>query len=281
MRRHFLLALALAAQTAVAQAEPVRLATLLPYVAEAFDDFPASVTVVASVRRAEAPPLPAGVLDLGSSHAPSFEQLALARPQVVVADRRLHSSFAGQLARGGAEVILVEANSVAATFEGLLRVAGRLGLERELRARVAEVEAQLDRLARRQPLPVLPVFGAPGSFLLVTERTWLGDLLARQGLVTVLPGASGVEPTAGYVELSAEVLGTLEPRRVLVLCHGDPAQIEEAFRRRFGRALPGSPPVSVLPLSLFAGNPGLRLAEAAEWLARLFVEPGAHLESGP
>ena len=72
--RSLSIVLTLLAGTAMA-AEPVRVATLLPYVATALAEAGGDVVVVASVRTDMRTPPPAPTVDLGSPHSPSFEAL--------------------------------------------------------------------------------------------------------------------------------------------------------------------------------------------------------------
>ena len=263
------LVLALLGAVSPAVAEPVRVATLLPYVADALRRLPEQAVVVASARRSAVEAVPAGVVDLGNAHAPSLERLASARPQVVVADRRLHQVLADALAASGAEVLFVQGDSVEATFDGLQAVARRVGAEEPMSAWLAEVENQLEQLRLAQPLPTLPLFAAPGSLLVITERTWLGDLLGRLGFASVATGATGKESYAGYLEVSPEVLAAARPRLALLLCHSDPQAAEQAFRRRFEPLLPEAVPVHALDPALFTTNPGLGMADAARALIDL------------
>ena len=108
------------------------------------------VEIVASVRRdlTTAPKPP--IVDLGSPHAPSFEKLAEARPQVIVGDRQLHGSLRDKLAVSGAEVVLVGAESVDATFDGLLEVGRRCGVEAPMAAQVDSARRAIPAFALAQ-----------------------------------------------------------------------------------------------------------------------------------
>src|SRR5215510_1087634 len=79
--------LALFAATAAGPApaaEPVRVASLLPFVSEAVGLVPGRAVVVASARTDLHTPPPAGIVDLGNPHAPDLEGLAAAKPGIVV-----------------------------------------------------------------------------------------------------------------------------------------------------------------------------------------------------
>ncbi len=267
----FVVLLALIGATASA-AEPVRVATLLPYVEDALVRV-GGVDVVATVRRSMHAAPDASTVDLGSPHSPSFEKLAEARPRVIVGDRQMHGALRERLARGGAEVVLVGSDTVDATFAGLLEVGRACKVERGMRAQVDAARAALGGLALAHRTPALVVFGTPGSFLVVSNRTWLGDLVTRLNFDNVGAAATGQERHPGFVQVSDEVLAGLRPEVVLMVAHGDPEAIRAAFTKRLdsggpwaGMRAAATRGVHVLPTALFSQNPGLAVPDAARHL---------------
>jgi iron complex transport system substrate-binding protein len=259
--------------SSAAVAEPFRVATLLPYVEDALRGVP-EARVVAAVRRTAGQPPSPGTADLGTSHAPNLEQLAMARAQVAIGDERIHQALRPKLGATGAEVLLVRADSVEATLEGLLAISRKVGAETSLAPRIAKVRTDLASLKLKRPVDTVVLFGAPGSFLLVTSETWLGDLLASLGFRNLV-APSGKQTFPGYVAVNDEVLASLRPQLVLLVTHGDPVEMERAFRRAANereawRGLTEARQgIHVLPPDLFSANPGLRLGEAARRLIDL------------
>lgn len=279
--RHALAALVLAVAAAAPAADPappsgkVRVATLVPYVADALARMPEHATVVASVRRSSVDAPLQGMIDLGSPHAPSFERLAESGAQLVVADAAMHGTMTEKLSRGGAEVMLIGSGSVDETFAGLAKVGARVGGAAEMERAVAETRKGIAAAALGDPVATLPFFGAPGSFLVITERTWLGDLLDKLNFENLARDSIGKESFPGYVLVSDEVLAGMQPALVLVVAHGDPEAIRGAFTRR---AEAGGPwkslndarlGVHVLDPDHFGANPGLAMPDTARRLRQL------------
>lgn len=263
----------------VSGAERTRVATLLPWAADALARVPEHARVVATVRRDLHTPPPGGVVDLGSAHSPSLEQLALARPELVIGDATLHAALREDLGRGGAEVLLVRTAGVEVTFDALREIGRRVGAGAEMEAAVREARRALDARALERPVDTLALFGAPGSFYALTERAWLGDLLARLGFRNVARSEPGRDRFPGLVPLNDEVVATLGPELLLLVTHGDPAHIRRAFEERVARGGPwralrdsAELGVHVLDPELFAANPGLALPEAATALVDLVDE---------
>jgi len=259
-----------------AAAAPLRVATLLPYVEDALDRLGDRVEIVATVRRDMRTPPPPPLVDLGSPHAPNLERLAEAKPTLVVCDRALHGAQREQLARTGAEVLLVDSGSVDATFDGLAAVARRADAVDAMGREIATARMKIGASALEHPLPVLVLFGAPGSFVVVTERTWLGDLLRRLNFDNLGARVTGSERHPGFVGVSDEVLAGLRPEIVLLVAHGDPDALRAAFEKKLaeggawaGLRASATRGVHVLPPALFTTNPGLGMAEAAQQLRDL------------
>jgi iron complex transport system substrate-binding protein len=258
----------------------VRVATFVPYVEEALARLPgAQVVVVATVRRSMHEPPRAGVADLGTPHAPSLEALAAARPDLVVGDVSMHAMLAENVKPLGAELLLLDPSSIDATYAGLLEVAKRVGAVPEMQREVDASKAALAQLALAEPVSTLALFGTPARWLVVTERSWLGDLLQALRLDPVSKGTRGAERIPGYAEVSDEQIATTRPELVLVVTHGDPRQIRAGLDARIGprgawsgvaeKAVDG---VHVLDPGMFTVNPGLALPDAARALVALAKE---------
>lgn len=258
-------AVTLVVATPVSAATTVRVASLVPFVSEALVAVAPTKALLVASTRSEGRVLPAGAIDLGDGHAPDFEQLASADAAVLVADRRWHTRHAERARELGLEIFWVEADSVDDTLAVLEQFAVKLGFGPEMAVATAAARAQLAGLTLARKQRVLLVFGAPGSFLVGTPRTWLGDLITRLGgELAAMPAGSFAAAFPGYVPMSDEVLATVSVDAVVLVAHGDPALIESAFAREWARLRgDGRVPVVALDPALFGVNPGLGLDGAA------------------
>jgi iron complex transport system substrate-binding protein len=277
LARLWALAAVLALVPSGAPGAPLRVATLVPCVADAVERIADRAVVVASVRPSAAGAVPAGALDLGSPHQPSFEVLHASRPELVVIDSVMHAGQADRLGRGPWQLLAIDTASIDATLAGLGELGRIAGAQGAMDAVIASTRRALYASRVSAPVRALTLFGAPGTPMVVTERTWLGDLLRELGLSDVAGSFSGAERFPGYVQLSDEILARLEPEVILLVAHGDAAQMEAAFGRRLQQeqvwtraAASSRSRVLMLEPELFGSNPGLRIVEAAAWItARL------------
>lgn len=276
--------------------EPVRWASLLPFVATAMRSAGPEYAPVAEVRASMHAAPPAGAADLGSAHQPNFEVLFGARPELVVGDRVLHAALASRLEASGAEILLLDTSSVEGTLDGLADVAGRLGAGEVVAGDLARVRAALAEIRFDGSPEVLPLYGVPGRYLLVTDETWIGDLIVRSGGSLTAPtglaapgseGAGRGAAASGYLQIDDEWMAAQRPDVVLLLTHGDPRAIEATFRQRIADGGAWRPMaesvgdrIHALPPGLFSTNPGLGLAEAAVVIQRLMPATAA-VAAGP
>lgn len=255
-------------------ADPVRVASLLPWVSHAIDVAGPRATLVAGVRRDLHTPLPDGRIDLGNPHSPDLEGLALARPDLVVADAAVHARLAEPIEKLGVRLLLLETSTVAGTLEALEALSRAVGGSAAIDARVAAIRARLQSLEGRAQASIVALFGAPGSFYIMTERAWLGDLARYLGFELAIASSSN-ERFPGLVPVSDEALAMAHPDLVVLVAHGDPARIRAELERRTasGGAWAGLSGATlglhVLDPQLFSANPGLDLVRAAETLIGL------------
>jgi heme transport system substrate-binding protein len=269
-----LAALALGAAPAAPKTD-MRVATLVPSVEQALSDLE-GVSIVAGVRSSFRAPERTDVIDLGSPHHPNVERLADSHADLVVGDVLISGPLRSELGRFGAEVILLDTTTVEGTLGGLGDLGRRVGAGEEVAARVQTAREGIAAQSLDQPVPVLALFGTPGSFQVMTGKTWIGSLLEEMGFENLGAGLTGHESVPGFVEVSHEHLAGLRPQLVLFVAHGDPRRLQHELEQQLSGTGPlgalgrnASLGVHLLSPELFVANPGLELPRAARELAEL------------
>lgn len=256
------------------KAERVRVATLVPFVADAIGMLHDEAVLVASTRGTGSDPRSDPALfDLGSPHAPNLEVLVSAQADLLVVDAAMHAVFGERAEHLRMRVLAIDTSSVASTFTGLRELASLVGDDGRVQEWIAQQEAQLSTGSSDLSARVLALYATPGAPVVITERGWLGDLFRRVGVQNVANGVSGRESYPGFVTLSEEVLSTLRPDWIFLVTHGSSeaalASLHERLRSETAwRGLRDSAAdrVLVLPPELFSSNPGLRMTEAARFV---------------
>lgn len=279
------LILLLARVSTAEEDKALRVATLLPFVEDALTLAPDRVQLVASVRRSMHHPLAEGLVDLGNPHSPNFENLAAARPELIIGDRGVHAAIAPRLRSLGAEVRLINTTGIDATLAALAEIAAAVGETPMLDRRISEVQKALSELSVESPSKVLALFGAPGTFYAFTDRAWLGQLVDELGFENLAP-SEGDERFPGLVVVSDEIISTMKPDIVVLVAHGDPRAIRADLmeRTRSGGAWSSlqsaGQGIHVLNPALFGSNPGLDLDRAARELLALASGDAAATRAG-
>lgn len=268
-------ALVLGATPAATEDPQARVATLLPFVGDAFGALAGKSPVVATARASLHAPAPEGLIDLGNPHSPNLEALALARPDLVVADRGIHARFEKPLQHGGAKVVWFDTGSVDATLDGLVALATEVGRGPEMVDQVDAVRSALGGHRLAIEVPVLALFGTPSGFFVMSERVWLGDLLNRLGFDLLKMGGGVEESLPGLVPVSDEHLVSLRPELILLVAHGDPRALQQNLRMKLeggawsALGAAATRGVEILDARRFSANPGLAMDSAAAELVAL------------
>src|SRR5699024_8733549 len=90
---------------------------------------------------------------------------------------------------------------------------------------VARVE---ERIEGEESPTVLILLGVPGSYLVATENSYIGDLVARAGGKNAIQGVD-----LEYVASNTENLQQSDPDIILRAAHGMPDQVVEMFDKEF------------------------------------------------
>ncbi len=257
-----------------AAAEPMRVATLVPAVNPGFEADPERYEIVATVRRSmHAPPL-VGKQDLGSPHSPSIELLVASQPDLVVGDASMHARLATQLEPLGLNVVLVDARTSDSLLAGLEQIAAQAPRSERMAQAAGQARRDLKDQHLAKPVRVVAFFGVPGSFYLVSERWWLGEMMQQLGFENLVPDIPN-ERFPGLVPVNDERLALLQPEIVFLVTHGDPEAVSGEFQRMAsqdgawsGLAAPELG-VHVLAPELFMATPALNAPDAARELVEL------------
>ena len=215
----------------------------------------------------------------------SVEAIIRLRPDLVVSHPNHHRFSPQILEHLQTPTLLLQHRSVAEVLANITLLGaatGRDGPAEVLRRSLHERVQRLIAPSAASRPQVLLLFGTPRSFLAMGEDTYAGDLLRLAGGQNVASQFMHHRP-GGFHPLSLELIVKSRPQWVLVVSHGDPARVAEAYRkelesnpawRRLGAVSLGR--VHVLPDDLFATSPGPRLDQALVHLRQVLSSEAAH-----
>lgn len=92
-------------------------------------------------------------------------------------------------------------------------------------AKVAEIK---ENIANKEKPTVLILLGVPGSYLVATEKSYIGDLVRLAGGVNIAQGE-----TVEYLASNTEYLHQSNPDVILRAAHGMPEEVVKMFDKEF------------------------------------------------
>lgn len=215
----------------------------------------------------------AKIQEIGNPHQPNFEQIAKIKPDVLVAAPSFQRQ-AANVEKQGTKVVYTSANSVA-DITGAISMFGKI-LEKEDKADEinAGIEKRVDAAKAKQQgekKRALLVYGAPGTFLVALPNSLSGDILKKAGGENIASDFKQDENYPQYAQLSVEKIIERNPEVVMLITHGDPSGVKEAFEKEMKQNAAWknldavkNGNVSILPADLFGSNPGVKIADAID-----------------
>ncbi len=136
-------------------------------------------------------------------------------------------------AQANVEAQFLDFQSVDAMSEEILSIGERYDRDEEAAALVAGFDKRIEELKDKrqgEDAPsVLILMGVPGSYLVATEHSYIGDLVRLAGGENVVQG----ENEAEYLASNTEYLQQANPDIILRAAHGMPQEVVEMFDEEF------------------------------------------------
>jgi len=172
--------------------------------------------------------------EIGMAMDPDMEIIRSLQPTDVLSATTLEHEFDLDTAFDDARVpvTFVDMESVEGMYEGILNLGEKYDRTEIAESIVNDFEQKLseieERIQGKEAPTVLILLGVPGSYLVATENSYIGDLVRRAGGVNAIQGAD-VE----YVSSNTENLQQSNPDVILRAAHGMPDEVVEMFNKEF------------------------------------------------
>jgi iron complex transport system substrate-binding protein len=173
-----------------------------------------------------------GVQEVGNPMSPDMELVKSLNPTDVISVTTLQTDLEPVFERVQLDATFLNLQSldhmlseIEALGEKYNRTEQAEALVSSIKTRLAEVESQVE--GKESPT-VLILLGVPGSYLVATEHSYIGDLVKRAGGVNIVQGEE-VE----YLASNTEYLQQANPDVILRAAHGMPEEVIEMFDQEF------------------------------------------------
>ena len=263
--------------TAATEAENHRIVAGTVVLADILDELNLDAVAVPETVK-ELPARFDGLPTIGNAMDPDAEIIKSLNPTEVLSVTTLEYDLKTKFEQLQIPVDFVDLTSI----DTMLSEIGELGIRYNRKQEAAELINELEEdievvsteAAQNEQPDVLILLGVPGSYLVATEHSYVGDLVRIAGGRNVMEGQQ-----AEFLPSNTEYLYESNPDIILRLAHGMPDEVVEMFNEEFKTNdiwqhfdAVKNDRVYDLQEELFGTTAALNVGEALDELTRLFYE---------
>lgn len=173
-----------------------------------------------------------GVTEVGFVKTPDLEMIRALRPTEVLSVSTLEYDLRPVFEEAGIQASFLNLDSLGNMLDTMTALGKAYDREAQAERVVSAIQGKVDEIGRRiegkERPTVLILMGIPGSYLVATEHSYIGDLVKISGGVNVVSGE-----TVEYVASNTEYLQQANPDVILRAAHGMPKEVVEMFDKEF------------------------------------------------
>ena len=171
---------------------------------------------------------------VGSPMNPDLEIIKSLNPTCVVSVDTLGSDFEKQFTENNIPSMFVNLSTV----DGLKETIVNLGEKFDKSEKAAEIIAELENkenelnLSKRENKEdILILFGAPGSVMVSTDNSYVGNLVKIAGGNNIFESES-----SSFIQVNMEEIIKRNPDKILIMTHAVPEEAKKAVEEEFAKA---------------------------------------------
>lgn len=173
-----------------------------------------------------------GLPDLGNPMSPDMEKIKSLKPTEVLSVTTLEYDLKPVFEKSGVNTTYLDLTSLEKMQNAITDLGEKYDREKQAEKVVTEFDKKIANIqkeveGKEQPT-VLILLGVPGSYLVATEHSYIGDLVKQLGGENIVQGES-VE----YLASNTEYLKKADPDIILRAAHGMPKEVVEMFNEEF------------------------------------------------
>ena len=173
------------------------------------------------------------VTTVGTAMSPDPEILKSLNPDYVLSPNSLQSDLQPKYASIGVSSLFLNLRSVEGMYASIEGLGEKFGREEQAQALVDEYEQFMEEYRSqnegKESPTVLVLMGLPGSYIVATESSYVGNLVKLAGGINVYGDGDGQE----FLTANTEDMKTKEPDIILRAAHALPDDVVEMFKEEF------------------------------------------------
>ncbi|WP_019908590.1 heme ABC transporter substrate-binding protein IsdE [Paenibacillus sp. HW567] len=174
----------------------------------------------------------AGVAKVGSPMSPDMEIIKSLKPDEVLSVTTLKYDLEPLFKGAGIQATFLDLTSLDKLKDSVSMLGGKYGRTEQANGLIARYDDTIAdikaKTAGKKSPKVLILLGVPGSYLVGTEYSYIGDLVRTAGGVNIVQGEK-VE----YLASNTEYLQQANPDVILRAAHGMPEEVVKMFDEEF------------------------------------------------
>ncbi|WP_159649687.1 helical backbone metal receptor [Erysipelothrix aquatica] len=179
------------------------------------------------------------VVKVGSPRKLNLEMILSLKPDWVIANESVKKDIDPVLKNQKVETLYLDSSTYDSVFDNILTVGKLLGKQEKAETLISELKSKESSLKQKanalQGKSVVLLFGTGDNFQLMTEHTYLGNLLKLLGMENIAKDVGGEENK--YLPFSLEGVVASNPDYILTLAHGNQNQAKAMFEEEFKKQL--------------------------------------------
>ncbi len=173
-----------------------------------------------------------GLPEVGNPMSPDMEKVKSLKPSEVLSVTTLEYELKPAFDGVGMKANFVDLTSLKNMQNAISNLGKKYGREKQAEAVVTKLDKKVASIqkevkGKKEPT-VLILLGVPGSYLVATEHSYIGDLVKQLGGKNIVQGEQ-VE----YLASNTEYLKKADPDIILRAAHGMPDEVVKMFDKEF------------------------------------------------
>lgn len=173
-----------------------------------------------------------GVPEVGNPMSPDMELVLALQPKRLLSVETLRYDLEDVFEKAGVDTHYTNLKSIDRMLEEIDALGETYDRDERAKALRAQFEDVLSRIetavAGKEKPRVLILMGVPGSYLIATEQSYIGDLVRLAGGENVF-----ADETVDYIAANTEFMQQTNPDIILRAAHGMPDEVVDMFDEEF------------------------------------------------
>ena len=172
--------------------------------------------------------------EVGSPMNPDLEIIKSLNPTCVVSVDTLGSDFEKQFTENNIPSMFVNLSTVDGLKETIVNLGEKFDKSEKAVEIIAELENKENELnlsKRENKEDVLILFGAPGSVMVSTDNSYVGNLVKIAGGNNIFESES-----SSFIQVNMEEIIKRNPDKILIMTHAVPEEAKKAVEEEFAKA---------------------------------------------